>query len=232
MRAGFRKIMIVSIAAAGIAASGAVYAHGGGGEGRRSYGRGSGQHMGGYSGGGHMKGYFGGRSSRGRRFRARGYRRGPGLRPYISIALRFRDEIKLSDEQTKKLTDLRDNFYRDMIGERAAMRTMRFDLRKMLKADKVDIKNAEKQIKALSSKRAEMRLNRIRTIERGKAILTGEQYKSLQSLLLERRRAYRSGAMHYGMSGGTGQGMHGGMGPGMHGGTGQGVPESGKSKKF
>ncbi len=199
MKAEFKKFMIASIAVAGIAVSGAVYAHDGG-EGRKSHGRYFGHQMGGHYGG------------------------GSGLRHYISFALRFSDKIKLNDEQVKKLTDLRDKFYRDMIGERAAMRTMHFDLRKLLKADKVDMKGAEKQIKALSSKRANLRLKRIRTIEQGKAILTGEQYKSLQSLIRERRQAGWRGTMPHGMQGSLGRGMHGGMG--------QGMPQSGKSKKF
>jgi len=174
MKANFRKTIIASIAVAGIAASGAGYAHGGGSEGRGSYGRGFVQHMG---------GGYGGRTFRGRHFRGIA-----SLRPYISIALRFSDELKLSGEQVKKMTELRENFYRDMIGERATIRTMRFDLRKTLEANKIDLKSAEKQIAAISKKRANIRIKRIHVIEQGKSILIGEQYKSLQSLLLERRR--------------------------------------------
>jgi Spy/CpxP family protein refolding chaperone len=186
----------------------------------------SSQHMrGNFMGGQHMRGINMGGQHMGGSFRRSHGRGGPSLKPYISIALRFRDEIKLSDEQVTKLTDLRDKFYRDMIGERATMRTMRFDLRKLLKADKVDIKSAEKQINALSGKRAELRIKRIHAIEQGKAILTGEQYKSLQTLLRERHQARWSG---------MGQGMQGqGMRQGMQGqGMKQGMPQSGKSKKF
>ena len=68
---------------------------------------------------------------------------------------------------------------------------MRFDLRRVLKEDKIDMARAEEHIRAIAKKRGDLTLDRIATIEKGKTILTAEQLKNLKDLLRQRRRAHR-----------------------------------------
>ena len=113
-----------------------------------------------------------------------------------------------------------------MIGERAALRTLRFDIRQALKADKVDLPAAEKLVRGAAKKRADIALDRIHTIVKGKALLTKEQIKELKTLISRRDRG-RYGAImreHHGM---MEKEHHGPSGK-----SGSGKAEPGKGKKF
>ena len=189
--------------------------------------------------GGHMMsrmGRMGGHLMRGMhgRYTLGGARRGGarrgGARPIISLALRFRDDLKLTQDQIGKLTGLRDDYIRRSIGERAAVRTMRFDLRRALEADKVDLAATEKQIRAIAAKRADRRIDRLRTIEKGKAVLTKEQLTTLGGLIRQRHSGWmgHGGGSHGGGSHGGGHGM---MGPGGGQGSGPEKAEPGKAPK-
>jgi len=112
-------------------------------------------------------------------------------RSIISLALRFRDELKLSKDQIKKMGGLRDNFIRRNISERAILRTLRFDLRKALKKEKVELVEVEKYVRAIAQKRGDLALDRIATIERGKTVLTSEQRKNLTALLRRHKRNHQ-----------------------------------------
>jgi Spy/CpxP family protein refolding chaperone len=132
----------------------------------------------------------------------------------------------LNEEQITKLEKLRSDFVRRMIGERAALRTLRFDIRQALKADKMDLPAAEKLVRGAAKKRADIALDRIRTIKKGKALLTKEQIKELKTLISRRDRG-RYGAMmreHHGM---MEKEHHGPSGK-----SGSGKAEPGKGKKF
>jgi Spy/CpxP family protein refolding chaperone len=195
-----RNTLIAASAAVALAVAGISYAHSGPENGKS--GGGWGQHMMGQMRGmgSHMIRGMHGRFGR------------SGARPMISLALRFQEDLKLTQDQIKKLTGLRDDFTRRSIGERAAVRTMRFDLRKALEADKVDLGASEKQIRAIAAKRADRRIDRLRTIEKGKAVLTKEQRTALGGLI----RQNSSGWMSHQGYGRGGYGNHGG-GPGMMG---------------
>jgi Spy/CpxP family protein refolding chaperone len=186
--------------------------------------------MSGYRGYGHQMGPRA-------RFRSARYRRGGFRRhrpraqkPIISLSLRFRDELKLNEEQIDKLENLRSDFIRRMIGERAALRTLRFDIRQALRADKVDVSAAEKLVRGAAKKRADIALDRIRTIEKGKALLTEEQFKELKTLTSRRGRGRWGGRDRYGA---MMREHHDEMEREHHGDSQQGPPgksESGKGK--
>ena len=217
MKRKTRITIVAGIAAAGFVLAnpglgGSAFANpGGGGSGPGGYG-----HSMGKSGYGHTMG------------QRRGFRHGRSRaqKPIISLSLRFRDKLKLSEGQIAKLKKLRSDFVRRMIGERAALRTLRFDIRQALKADKVDLPAAEKLVRAASKKRGDNALDRIRTIESGKALLTSEQLKELKTLI-SRGRMGHSGVMmemHREMMG---------KGHGESSDTSEsGKIESGKGKKF
>lgn len=181
-----RTALIATLAATlGIGFAGQAAAHGNEGRGFKS-------HHGGF---GH-----GGRGGRIRAF---------GAKPLISIALGRRDELKLTPAQVQKLTDLRDGFMKRHIRERAEMKIMHLDLRRALDAEKVDLADVEKLTRAISKKRTDLRIARLRAIDAGKGILTAEQQKQLRTLVRQRSRRHGMG-MGSGMSMGMGHGS--GMG--------------------
>ena len=73
--------------------------------------------------------------------------RGPrpfSARPLVSIALRSHEELKLTDDQIKRLKDIRDVFSKKSVKQRAEMKTRRIDLKRALDAEKLNLAGVEK----------------------------------------------------------------------------------------
>ncbi|MEE9255657.1 MAG: hypothetical protein V3V56_00635 [bacterium] len=134
-------------------------------------------------------------------------------RPLISLALQYREDLKLTPDQAEKLEAIREEFARRYRREREEIRNMQADLRKSLRRDKTDLADAEKRIRAIGNKRAGLRLARLRAIERGEAVLAPDQLKKLLGLL--RKGSYPARQRHEGGGGWDfrGPGMHFRFGP-------------------
>lgn len=105
--------------------------------------------------------------------------------PLISIMLENRDKLGLSSEQVNSLEQLRRDFQKESIRRDADMRIAQMDLDALLSVPAVDMTKVEAKVREIEHLRADMRLARIRTIEKGKQQLTAEQRKKLQELLSE-----------------------------------------------
>ncbi len=107
-------------------------------------------------------------------------------RPLITLMLRYRDELGLTSEQVRNLRQLRADFERESIRKDADLRIAQRDLDALLDADRVDLTQAESKIREIEKLRADLRIDRIRTIEKGKAELSPEQLEKFQTLIGER----------------------------------------------
>lgn len=107
----------------------------------------------------------------------------PGERPLISLMLGHRHEIGLSASQVHELERLREEFQHEAIRREADQRAAEMELAALLRADPVDMGKVEAKLREIERLRADLRLARIRTIERGKAQLTPEQRARLKSVL-------------------------------------------------
>jgi Spy/CpxP family protein refolding chaperone len=108
-------------------------------------------------------------------------------RPLITTMLRNREKLGLSAEQTKNLEQLRDNFQKELIRKEADLRVAEMDLNSLLDAQPVDMPKVEAKVREIERLRADIRLARIRAIEKGKEQLTADQRKKLQELLGDQR---------------------------------------------
>lgn len=108
-------------------------------------------------------------------------------RPLISTLLRNREKLGLSADQVKHLEQLRDNFQKESIRKEADLRVAEMDLNSLLEAQPVDMAKVEAKIREIERLRADIRLARIRAIEKGKDQLTADQRKKLQDLLSDQR---------------------------------------------
>lgn len=106
-------------------------------------------------------------------------------KPLISIMLENREELGLSAEQVNSLEQLRRDFQRESIRRDADMRIAQMDLDTLLSASTVDMAKVEAKIREIERLRADVRIARIRTIEKGKQQLTAEQRKKLQEIVSE-----------------------------------------------
>ena len=107
--------------------------------------------------------------------------------PVISVLLRNREKLELSDDQVKKLEQLRSDFEKETIRNEADIRVAEIDLNNLLQAQSADLAKVEAKIRDIERLRADLRIARIRAIEKGKALLTAEQRKKLQELLSDQR---------------------------------------------
>ncbi len=133
--------------------------------------------------------------------------RGPrpySARPLVSIALRNHEELKLTDEQVKRLKDIRDAFSKKAVKKRADMKARGIDLRRALDADKVDLADVEKKIREISKMRVDLRVARLKAIQEGKAVLNDDQQKQLSKIA--RKRGGRGPGFHKEMFKGRGSG--------------------------
>ena len=107
-------------------------------------------------------------------------------RPLISIILQNREKLGLSNDQVKKLEQLRTDFQKESIRRDADLRVAEMDLAGLLDAPPVDMAKVEAKVREIERLRADIRLARIRTIEKGKEQLTADQRKKLQEIIAER----------------------------------------------
>lgn len=126
-------------------------------------------------------------------------------RPQLTLALQNRAELGLTDAQGKTLESLTERF-RASAGQRMReLEAAEAELAALLKEDAAAGPQVEAKVRAIEKLRADLRLERIRTIAEGRAALNPEQRAKLDQL-----------------AAGSGRGMMGGMQgmPGMdHGET-------------
>jgi Spy/CpxP family protein refolding chaperone len=143
--------------------------------------------------------------------------RGPGHEgPLISMMLDMKDQLGLSLQQVQTLRDLRAAFEKEAIQRGAEIRVAEVELRETLVQDRVDLGRAETLVRKIAGLRAELRLARLRTLEKGKAVLTPEQLAKF------REAGHQMAGRGMGNPGGMGGGQMdpGMMGPGGPGGMG------------
>jgi Spy/CpxP family protein refolding chaperone len=107
--------------------------------------------------------------------------------PVISLLLRNREKIGLSEEQVRKLEQLRSDFEKETIRNEADIRVAEIDLNNLLQAPSADLGKVEAKIREIERLRADLRIARIRAIEKGKALLSPDQRKRLQELTSDQR---------------------------------------------
>jgi Spy/CpxP family protein refolding chaperone len=105
--------------------------------------------------------------------------------PVISLMLRNREKLGLSDDQVKKLEQLRVDFEKVSIRNDAESRVAEIDLTNLLRAQNRDLAGVEAKIREIERLRGDLRIERIRAVEKGKALLTPDQRKKLNDLLID-----------------------------------------------
>jgi Spy/CpxP family protein refolding chaperone len=107
----------------------------------------------------------------------------PVERPLITFMLEHRAELGLGPEQVTRLEGLRSDFARESIRRDADIRIAELDLAALLEREPLDLPKVEAKIREVARLHADLRVERIRTIEQGRAVLTPEQRAKLQALL-------------------------------------------------
>ncbi|MBI3081168.1 MAG: Spy/CpxP family protein refolding chaperone [candidate division NC10 bacterium] len=100
-------------------------------------------------------------------------------RPWISSALAHAKELGLSPDQVKGLTALRDEFQKEALRLTDAIRAAEADLRVLYGPKPLNLQAMEAKIRAVAGLEADLRVGRVKTLEKGNALLTPEQQEKL-----------------------------------------------------
>lgn len=100
-------------------------------------------------------------------------------RPWISFALAHAKELVLTPDQVKALTMLRDEFQRDATRWAQDIREGEAALATLYTRRPLDLTAIEAKLKELAAKQAELRLARVKAIDKGVTLLTDEQRQKL-----------------------------------------------------
>ncbi len=103
--------------------------------------------------------------------------------PMILLILKYKDYLRLTGEQVKKLEQLRDNYQRQSIRTDADARIIDLDIAALLDKPNVDVPKVEQKIREVEKLRADLRIARVRAVEQAKALLTAEQRKKFYETL-------------------------------------------------
>ena len=104
-------------------------------------------------------------------------------RPMISLILKYKDHLRLTGEQVKRLEQLRDNYQRQSIRTEADTRIVDLDIAVLLDKPNVEVPKVEQKIREVEKLRADLRIARVRAVEQAKALLTTEQRKKFYESL-------------------------------------------------
>lgn len=124
-------------------------------------------------------------------------------RPQLTLALQNRAELGLTDAQGKTLESLVDRFRGTAEERMRALEASEAELAALLEQDAKAGPQVEAKVRAIEKLRADLRLERIRTIAEGRAALSAEQRTKLDQI------AAASGRGRMGMRGGNMGGMEG-----------------------
>jgi Spy/CpxP family protein refolding chaperone len=100
-------------------------------------------------------------------------------RPWITFALTHAKELGLTPDQVKALTALRDEFQKDATRWVQDIREGETALAKLYAQKPLDLAAIEAKLKDLGAKQAELRLARVKAIDKGVTLLTEEQRQKL-----------------------------------------------------
>lgn len=106
-------------------------------------------------------------------------------RPLLSLMLRHRDKLELTADQVRHLERLKSEFEKESIRKEADLRVAEMDLKALRDAQSVDLVKVEAKVREIERLRGDLRLARIRTVEKGKEQLTAEQRRKFQELVAE-----------------------------------------------
>ena len=110
-----------------------------------------------------------------------GHRRGMGGMRGGAMGMAFR-QLDLTDEQKKRMADIRDRQERTSIRARADMSIAELDLRKLMRADTPDRRAIESQIEKIGSMRTSMQKSRVGMMFDMRGVLTQEQRNQLKEM--------------------------------------------------
>lgn len=113
----------------------------------------------------------------------RGFPQASADRPLITFILEHKQELSLSAEQVRSLEAIRSDFQQEAAQRVGEIEAIEAELDGLLRQAPVDLAKVEATLRKIEAQRAALRLDRIKAIDRGRALLSSEQENKLQAIL-------------------------------------------------
>jgi Spy/CpxP family protein refolding chaperone len=114
-----------------------------------------------------------------------------GGTPIISLALKHKDQLKLTAEQVSNLEKTRTHYQEHIQPLHEQLRTLDSEIFKLSQETPADLVQIKTKIQESEKLRSELRYQRLEALENGRSILTPEQREQLKSLFTARRGEHR-----------------------------------------
>lgn len=109
-----------------------------------------------------------------------------GDAPWISIALRHKSELNLTNDQVANLEKIKTNFQNQVTPIAQQLKAVESELRSILEATPANLVLARTKIDQAEKLRADLRYLRVESIENGKSVLTTAQRDQLKNMFAAR----------------------------------------------
>ncbi|MEW6569764.1 MAG: periplasmic heavy metal sensor [Nitrospirota bacterium] len=107
----------------------------------------------------------------------------PWFRYGVTLMLQNADKLGLSDEQIKKLYEIKRKYSKDIIKQDAELKISEIDLGALLKEPEINLSGVKEALKKVENARTQIRYLRIMAFVEARKILTDEQKNSLKKLM-------------------------------------------------
>jgi len=104
----------------------------------------------------------------------------------VTLMLQNADKLGLSDEQIKKLYEIKRKYSKDIIKQDAEMKMDEIDLGALLRESEINLSEVKEALKKVENTKTQIRYLRITAFVEARKILTDEQKKSLKKLMHRR----------------------------------------------
>lgn len=113
----------------------------------------------------------------------RGFPQASADRPLITFMLEHKKELSLSADQVRSLEAIRSDFQREATQRITEIEAAEKELDGLLTQAPVDLSSVEATLRKIEGLRVALRLDRIKAIDQGRALLSTDQVNRLQALL-------------------------------------------------
>ncbi len=105
-----------------------------------------------------------------------------GAVEFIDHILKFKDGMSLTDEQEQKLRSLKTRYKKERIKMKAAVELANIDLHELLRDEKANLSDIERNLKNVYGLKADLNMASIKTKREAKAVLSAEQQARMDKI--------------------------------------------------
>ncbi|HYJ14095.1 MAG TPA: hypothetical protein VE170_01305 [Candidatus Limnocylindria bacterium] len=114
-----------------------------------------------------------------------------GGAPLISIALKHKSELSLSNDQVAKLEQIKSNFQTQVTPLHQQMRTIEKEIAGLREQSPADLVKIKSKIQETEKYRSELRYLQYEALDHGQAVLSVQQRDQLKTLVAARHENFR-----------------------------------------